>query len=376
MPPKPFSLDKASGAAPTATHTAAPQPSYMPPPVAAGTAMVPASPDAAALQPRNNPNLTRTGSGTASTMETIASVGMRSQQGVSDLSSKLAASVKTSDMDQLGSMLGQTLIAAKGFDPDNLKGKWLGLIKRKVEEVRIGYESAESTVNRLIGQIDLRLATHRQRDADIAAMMVANLNYQQQLGPEIQQLLENAAWMEANLPAVDVTDPASAQQLQDWQSVIVQAHKHADDLRRSQVVSQQMHVQMGILKQNGLALVQKFDSFKTTTMPILRQAFVQYIMALEQERSASMATSIDDLTDNTLKKNAEKLGQTTKAVQASLTRSSISLDAITAGNTAVIQALDDIEQARKDMLARLKAEAPQIEQASRDLAARLARPAA
>lgn len=321
----------------------------------------------------SSPALAAPYEGSALTLEAVNKVGQRSQQGIADLSSRLASTVKTSNMDELGDLLGQTLVAAKGFDPANTKSKWWGLVKRKVEEIRLGYESAESTTNRLVGEIDKRMALHRQRDSDIRQMIAANRAYHEQLGPEIEQLLSRVEWMEANAPAVDPAQPMSAQRAQEWQTVCAMGRKHADDLRRAQVVSQQMDAQMQMLQQQGLMLVQKFDSFKTTTLPVLRQAFVMYIMALEQSRSAAMAESVDNLTDNTLKANAAKLGQTTAAVHGSLARSSVSLEAIQAGHTAMLQSLDEIERIRADMKTRLAAEAPQIEAASRELAERLAR---
>src|ERR1043166_217326 len=313
--------------------------------------------------------------GSPLTREAVNAVGRSSQQQVADISSRLASAVKTSQMDELGDLLGKTLVAAKGFDPSTTKGSFFGLIKRKIEEIRIGYESADSTVNRLVGQIDNRVATHRQRDGDIKQMIEGNRKAYEALGPEIEQLLARVEWMEANVPAVDANNPMSAQRVQEWQTVCVMGRKHADDLTRTRAVCLQMDAQMQQLKQQGLMLVQKFDSFKTTTLPVLRQAFVMYILALEQEKSAKMANSVDDLTDNTLKANAKKLGQTTAAVHGSLARSNVSLEAIQAGHTAMLESLNEIDRIRVEMKQRLATEAPQIEQLNRELTARLARPA-
>ncbi len=306
------------------------------------------------------------------TLEVINKTGTASQRGISALSSQLAASVKTSDMDELGQQLGRTLVAAKGYDPAATKGKFFGLIKRKMEEIRIGYESADSTVTRLVGEMNKRVNLHEQRTVDLRNMIAANRQAHAQLGPEIDGLLARVEWMEANVPAIDPGDPMSAQSVQDWNTVCIMGRKHADDLARARVVSQQMDAQMNMMVQQGLMLVQKFNSFETTTLPILRQAFVMYIMAVEQEASAKMASSVDDLTDGTLQVNAAKLGQTTSAVHTSLARSSISLESIQKANQAMLASLNEVEQIRKDMKARLAAEAPQIEAASRELAARLA----
>lgn len=314
--------------------------------------------------------------GHALSMDDIGKRGEQSQRQIASATQSIVAAAKLSDMDELGDLLGQTLSAAKGYDPSKItKGRWFGFVKAKIEQIRQNYESADTTVQRLVGELDKRLMTFRQRVGDLERIASSNHQYHDSLTGDIVNLRECVAWMEANRPTVDPTDSFSAQHAQEWETVINYATKRADDLGRAQVVSQQQDAQIRLMQQNSRALAQKFDDLKVTTLPLLQQTFSLYIINVEAKRGAEFAGEIDDLTDRTMKENARQLGQNTTIINTALTRSNISLEAIEANHKAVVESLDEIQRIRGEMRNRLASEAPQLEQASRDLAARLALPA-
>ncbi len=311
------------------------------------------------------------------TLEDAEKAGGNAQMQIANATQKIVAVAKTSDMDELGTLLGETLTLAKGYDPTSLnhqKGGVFGWFKRKSESLRQRYETVDNSVQRMVGEIDKRVALFSGRVADLANIGTQNRSYHDSLTPEIERLNAGVAYMEANIPDVDPTDPFSAQKSQEWQTVIAWARKRADDLRRAQIVAQQQDAQINLMQQNSRALTQKFRDLKVTTLPILQQSFTLYIINLEQAAGAEFATKIDDLTDETLKQNAAKLGQNTVNIHTALNRSNISMDAIQANHDAVIKALDDIERIRLETKTRLANEAPLLEQKSRELAARLAQP--
>jgi uncharacterized protein YaaN involved in tellurite resistance len=360
MPPKPIGLGSAPKP-PIATPTAEPSltDSYMP--TVQASAPVPAvqTPSRAVVL----------------TMDEASNAGGGSQMAIAEATKKITAIAKTSDMDELGKLLSETLMAAKGYDMNSMKGGGggiFGFLKRKGEEIRSRYEKVDGTVTRLVGQIDQRVNLFATRVNDLKSIAVQNRTYHDALTDEIVHMEEGVAYMEANPPAVDPTDSFSAQKAQEWQTVIAWARKRADDLRRAQIVAQQQDAQINLMVQNSTALTQKFKDLKVTTLPLLQQTFTLYIINMEQAKGAEFATSIDNLSDETMKKNAALLGQNTVAIQTSLNRSNFSVEAITANHDAVLKALDDIERIRAETKTRLANEAPLLEQKSRELAARLA----
>ena len=308
------------------------------------------------------------------TMDDADKAGASTQMAIADATKKITSIAKTSDMDELGKLLGDTLSAAKGYDPSGLTkdGGFLKKLFGKVESLRQRFDHVDDSVNGLVNQIDQRINLFTSRITDLGQIAVQNRTYHDALSGEIAHLEGGVAYMEANPPVVDMADTFSAQKAQEWNAVVAWARKRADDLRRAQIVAQQQDAQINLMQQNSRALAQKFKDLKVTTLPLLQQTFTLYIINMEQAKGAAMANSIDDLSDATMKKNAAALGQNTVAIQTSLNRSNFSVEAITANHDAVIKALDDIERIRAETKTRLATEAPLLEQKSRDLAARLA----
>ncbi len=137
------------------------------------------------------------------------------------------------------------------------------------------------------------------------------------------------------------------------------------------MLCQQQGPQIKLMQQNSGALVQKFGEIKSTTVPVLKNAFALYILNMEMEKGADFAKSIDDLTNDTLKANSAKLGMTTVKVNTALARSTIDLATLQQTQADTIKALDDVQKIRADMQTRLAAERPQLEALSQQLAQRL-----
>lgn len=374
MPPKPMNLGgKPAAQEPTVNNSLTVDYGAFNQPVAAP---VPTEQRSVTMSPAMASPYGTPSVGTALTLQDVGKRGEAAQMQVAEATKQITGVAKLSDMDELGKLLGETLLTAKGYDPANsTKGKLFGLIKRKMAEVRLNFEKVDGAVNQLVGQIDQRVTKFRGRVTDLERIQQQNMQYHNSLDGEIQYLKDGVAWMEANRPQVDPSDTFSAQKAQEWETIIAYASKRADDLRRAQIVCQQQDAQINLMKQNSLALAQKFTDLKVTTLPLLQQTFTLYIINVEQAKGAQFAGEIDDLTEQTLQQNAKMLGQNTTAIHTALTRSNVSIEAVQANHQAVIDSLNEIERIRAEMKQRLATEAPQLEQASRDLAARLAQPA-
>lgn len=307
-------------------------------------------------------------------MEDIGNYGKKAQQQTAEVTNRIAQTSKTSDIDEVGKLLTNTILAAKGFDPNNLfKGGLFGFFKAKAADVQMKFDTVDKTVERLVQQIDQRIALFRQRVNDLTQMGVENAKYHDALTVEIEELRERVLWMEANVPDIDPNDPMSAQTRQQWQSVAAYGMKRVNDLHSAQVLSQQQQAQIGMMSDNSAALVLKFEDVKVTTIPALKNTFSLYILNMEQKKGAEFANTVDSMTNETIRKNAALLGQNTVMVNTALTRSNISLDTLQVSQDALIQSLNDVERIRNEMKARIAAETPRLEQLSQDLTKRLAK---
>lgn len=307
------------------------------------------------------------------TMEEVGSFGLKAQAQTAEVTNRIAQTSKTSDMEEVGKILTDTIMAAKGYDPKNLfKGGFLGFFKAKGAEIQMKFDTVDKTVDRLVQQIDQRIATFRQRIRDLEQMAVENQKYHDALTGEIEALRERVVWMEANVPEIDPNDPMSANKRQQWLSVAAYGLKRANDLHAAQVLAQQQQAQIAMMADNSAALALKFQDVKVTTIPALKNTFSLYILNMEQKKGAEFANQVDSMTEETIKKNAALLGQNTVAINTALTRSNISIEALQATHDSVVQSLNDVERIRKEMKARIATETPRLEQLSNDLSKRLA----
>lgn len=307
------------------------------------------------------------------TMEDIGNYGKKAQQQTAEVTNRIAQTSKTSDMDELGKLLTGTIMAAKEFDPKNIfKGGLFGFFKAKTTEIQMRFDTVDKTVERLVQQIDQRIAQFRQRIRDLEQMAGENQKYHDALTGEIADLRERVTWMENNVPDIDPTDPMSAQKRQQWLSIAAYGLKRSNDLHAAQVLAQQQQAQIGMMADNSAALVLKFEDVKVTTIPALKNTFSLYILNMEQKKGAEFANAVDSMTEETIRKNAALLGQNTVAINTALTRANISIDTLQASHDAVLQSLNDVERIRNEMKARIVSETPRLEQLSADLTKRLA----
>lgn len=323
--------------------------------------------------PSINHTLTRVVEMKPLTMEEVGTYGAKAQQQTAEVTNRIAQTSKTSDMDEVGKILTDTIMAAKGFDPKNLfKGGLFNFFKAKATEVQMKFDTVDKTVDRLVQQIDQRVVLFRQRIRDLEQMAVENQKYHDALTDEIAALRARVEWMEANVPDIDPNDPMSANVRQQWLSVAAYGLKRSNDLHAAQVLAQQQQAQIGMMADNSAALTLKFQDVKVTTIPALKNTFSLYILNMEQKKGAEFANQVDSMTEETIKKNAALLGQNTVAINTALTRSNISLEALQTTHDAVIQSLNDVERIRKEMKVRIATETPQLEKLSSDLSKRLA----
>jgi uncharacterized protein YaaN involved in tellurite resistance len=306
-------------------------------------------------------------------IDDIAKMGSEAQTQIANVTSRITSVAKTSEIDEMGELLTSTIMAAKGYDPNNLfKGGLFGFFKAKGTQIRMKFDNVDQTVERLVKEVDVKIAHFRQRVVDLDAMGIANEQYHRDLKPQMERCIAIADWMEANQPPVDPNDAMSGQKVQNWNAVAAYARKRSGDLHAARVLAEQQAAQIDQMKLNSSALAQKFGDIKVTTIPILKTTFTLYIINLEQKKGAEMTDMIDETTQKALMKNAQTLGQNTVQIHTSLNRANISMEALQANYEAVVKSLDETKRLQNEMKQRVAADTPKLEQLSRDLSTRLA----
>lgn len=309
------------------------------------------------------------------TLDQIGSVGKQAQSQLSTVVSRLAQDAKLSDMDEMGKLLSDTMLAAKGYDPQKLfKGGLFGWLKAKKEQISMRFDSVDGVVNKLVIEVEGKSQRMRQRAQELEQMRVSNEQYAAELVPQFEHLEQVADWMEQNKPVATPNDMQAAQYLSDWNTVIAFARKRADDLRRAKEFAHQQTAIMGGMRTNAINLAQTLSDLKETSIPTLKTSFVLYVQNMEQKKTAEFADGVNQMTNEAARKNAEMLGQNTEAITRAVNRSNYELSTLQANYEAIINSIDVAARITAEEAQRRKNELPQIEKLGQDLTARLAQP--
>jgi uncharacterized protein YaaN involved in tellurite resistance len=353
MEPKGLSFGKPA-AAPVATATPAPsfgvsagQPPAVQP--TKGTAMVPF------------------------TMQTVVDYGKPALTSASAITSKINASSRAGDIDEVGKALGELMQGANQYDPKHLKG-FMGFFRRKKRDLEIHYKSVDANVQTLANDVERQVDLFKARVDDLHALREDNRQRHAALGAAAAEGELRVAWMKENPPQVDVNDPMQASQIKTWNDVIAYAEKRIDDFKRAQVMAEMNDAQIDMMINNANALVMTFGEIKITTLPNLQMGFALYIANMEAEKGAEFATMIHDKNNDLMKKNADKLGTATVKIGQAMSRSSIDMSTLVHVRDKFFETGEKMKQIQAETAQRLKTEGPQAQAISQELAARLAAP--
>jgi hypothetical protein len=129
------------------TTTATPSPSVGFAPQVAPQLPAVAPTPVAAPPPANIPELRNATPGKPPiTMEEVGQIGSNAQAQIAQVTSKITGVAKTSDMDAMGKLLTDTIMAAKGYDPNNLfKGRLFGFMKAKGNQIQLRFDTVDQT---------------------------------------------------------------------------------------------------------------------------------------------------------------------------------------------------------------------------------------
>jgi uncharacterized protein YaaN involved in tellurite resistance len=126
------------------------------------------------------------------------------------------------------------------------------------------------------------------------------------------------------------------------------------------------------MKQNARQLVQTFNDLKSTTLPIWQNVFSQYLISLDQQRGARLATNVSDATNEAIRRNAELLGQNTKEIAEARQRPVIDLKTLQDNQAALFATLDAVALAEENGRKARAEAAPQLAALEKGLIARFA----
>lgn len=286
----------------------------------------------------------------------VLNYGVAAQKSVATFSENALSSVRNKDLGEVGETLSNLVVEVKGFGQEEKKGL-AGLFRKqkdKLELMRAQYGKAETSVNRIVSELEKHQVTLMKDIAMLDQMYELNLKYYKELtmyiiagkkrlaevrSGELEELRKKA---EASGLAED------AQAYNDYAQKCERFEKKLHDLELTRMVSLQMGPQTRLLQNNDTLMVEKIQSSLVNTIPLWKSQMV-LALGMEHSRQATAAQSaVAQTTNELLKKNADMLKMGTIATAKEAERSIVDIETLQHTNEQLVSTLDEVVNIQRE----------------------------
>ena len=283
--------------------------------------------------------------------------GAGAQKNVADFSDAALASVRTKDLGEVGDMISSLVVELKGFDADEEKKGFLGLFKKAgagIETLKARYNKAEVNVNKISHELEEHQRTLMKDVVVLDQMYDKNLDYYKQLTMYILAGKEKLA-QERVTTLVELRNKAEqtglaedAQRANDYDAMCLRFEKKLHDLELTRMVSIQMGPQIRLLQNNDTLMSEKIQSSLVNTIPLWKSQMVLALGIDHSQKAMEAQKAVTDMTNELLKKNADKLKTATIETAKESERSIVDIETLQHTNEQLISTLDEVLQIQAD----------------------------
>lgn len=280
----------------------------------------------------------------------VLQYGAGTQKKMADFSESALENVRSKDLGEVGELLSGVVKELKDFDEEEEKG-FFGFFKKassKIESMKAKYAKAEANVNEIVKVLEKHQVQLMKDTALLDKMYELNLTYFKELsmyilaGKKKLQEVRSTRLAELVSRAQASGLPEDAQAAKDLESMCERFEKKIHDLELTRMISIQTAPQIRLVQNNDTLMVEKIQSTIVNTIPLWKS---QMVLALGVEHSTQAAEAqrqVTDMTNELLRKNAEKLKMATVETTKESERGIVDMETLKATNESLISTLDEV----------------------------------
>ena len=291
---------------------------------------------------------------TNSTM--VLQYGAGTQKKMADFSESALENVRSKDLGEVGELLSGVVKELKDFDEEEEKG-FFGIFKKasnRIESMKAKYAKAEANVNEIVKVLEKHQVQLMKDTALLDKMYELNLTYFKELsmyilaGKKKLQEVRGTQLAELMSRAQASGLPEDAQAAKDLNSLCDRFEKKIHDLDLTRMISIQTAPQIRLVQNNDTLMAEKIQSTIVNTIPLWKS---QMVLALGVEHSTQAAQAqrqVTDMTNELLRKNAEKLKMATVDTARESERGIVDMETLKATNESLISTLDEVMSIQRE----------------------------
>ena len=311
----------------------------------------------------------------------VLQYGAGAQKKMADFSEKALENVKTKDLGEVGDMIAGLVTELKSFDADEEESKGLfGLFKKPVDKVstmKAKYDKAETNVDNICRILEDHQAQLLKDIAMLDRMYDMNLAYFKELtmyilaGKKRLKEVREGELAELTAKAERTGLAEDAQAARDLDEKCERFEKKIHDLELTRAVALQTAPQIRLVQDSDEVMVEKIQSTLVNTIPLWKN---QMVIALGVEHSAQAARAqqeVAEMTNDLLKKNAEKLKSATVETAKAAERGIVDIETLKQTNQSLISTLDEVVKIQDEGRAKRRAAEAELGQMEDELKRKL-----
>ena len=286
----------------------------------------------------------------------ILQYGAGTQKKMADFSESALENVKSKDLGEVGDLLGGVVKELKDFDAEEEKG-FLGIFKKasnKIDSMKTKYVKAEANVNQIVKVLESHQVQLMKDIAILDKMYELNLTYFKELsmyilaGKKKLNEVRNGQLAELMKKAEASGLPEDAQAAKDLDSMCNRFEKKLHDLELTRMISIQTAPQIRLIQNNDTMMVEKIQSTVVNTIPLWKSQMVLTLGVQHSTQAAEAQRQVTDMTNELLRKNAEKLKMTTVETAKESERGIVDMETLKATNESLITTFDEVMNIQRE----------------------------
>ena len=297
----------------------------------------------------------------------IIDFGTAAQKNIADFSDSILCNVRAKDSGYVGELLGELLTNVKSFEPKSSDGgflKKLPLVSSlvgKAETMMQGYEKVSVQVEKVKTSLQKARMLMMKDVTMLDTLFAKNLEYFKTLelyiraGEEKMQEVRETTLPKLRAQAAASSDPMAAQVVSDFESSVERFEKKVHDLKISKTISIQTAPQIRLIQNNDKILIDRVQSAIYNSIPLWKNQMVIALGLANQKKVLEMQHSVNEMTNDLLKKNAEMLKIGTIETAKENERSIVDIETVRKVNDDLVTTIEETLKIQQDGRAKRRA---------------------
>ena len=287
----------------------------------------------------------------------VMQYGSGAQKKIANFSDTALANVRTKDLGEVGDEIANLVVELKSFDAGEEEKGFLGFFKKqanRLDGMKARYDKAEVNVNKIASSLEGHQVQLMKDIVMLDKLYETNLAYHKELsmyilaGKKKLNEVKNGQLAEMMAKAEASGLPEDAQAAKDLDSMCNRFEKKLHDLELTRMISIQTAPQIRLIQNNDTMMVEKIQSTVVNTIPLWKSQMVLTLGVQHSTQAAEAQRQVTDMTNELLRKNAEKLKMATVETAKESERGIVDMETLKATNESLIATFDEVMNIQRE----------------------------